>query len=148
MPYLDRDRKNANARKYYHEKLKDSPEYKVRALEASRRYTRKNPDKVKAWGIKWKTANPEKLLSSRLKCWYGITLDDFNIILVSQNGVCAICQKPETSKRTNRLSVDHNHKTGKIRGLLCTKCNTALGLLNENIKLLEESINYLSKTNE
>lgn len=74
-----------------------------------------------------------------------------------QNSLCAICNNPETAKshrnrtkskdneETNikRLSIDHCHKTGKIRGLLCSKCNTALGLLKDSIEILEKSIKYL-----
>lgn len=79
---------------------------------------------------------------------YGITLDDYNSMLKEQNGLCAICRMPSTKidKRSNkvqRLNVDHCHKTGKVRGLLCIKCNHGIGYFNDNILLLESCIRYL-----
>jgi len=58
-----------------------------------------------------------------------------------QNGVCAICKQPETRKRHNKvdnLSVDHDHSTGKIRGLLCYRCNLLIGLFKNNLELFKE----------
>lgn len=65
-----------------------------------------------------------------------------------QNGVCAICKKPETAKKQSgngikRLSVDHDHTTGAIRGLLCMYCNTALGKFKDDIEILKSAIVYL-----
>lgn len=70
-------------------------------------------------------------------------------LLKQQNEVCAICGKKEIifDKRNNKfrsLAIDHNHKTGKIRGLLCSKCNRGLGLFDDNIQLLKNVIIYLS----
>ena len=76
---------------------------------------------------------------------FGITLEEYNEILEKQNKVCAVCEKPETSQRLSFLSVDHCHKTNKIRGLLCNNCNRAIGLLKEDIETLEKAINYLKK---
>jgi hypothetical protein len=85
-----------------------------------------------------------------LKYKFNITLADYNKLLKNQNNTCAICNKKETRKdyRTNitrSLSIDHNHKTGKIRGLLCSKCNNAIGLFNDNVTILNKAINYLKK---
>lgn len=63
-----------------------------------------------------------------------------------QNGVCAICNQININGR--KLSVDHNHKTGKFRGLLCLKCNLAIGYLQEDVSLFEKSIEYLKKYQE
>ena len=65
----------------------------------------------------------------------------------AQGGKCAICREKETRKRRGRiarLSVDHDHSTGDIRGLLCTRCNTAIGLLEDDITLLKNAIDYLN----
>lgn len=72
---------------------------------------------------------------ARLKANYGITHDHYDAMHLSQGGVCAICRKPED--RTIRgvvvpLVVDHNHKTGIVRALLCHRCNASIGFLNEN----------------
>ncbi len=73
--------------------------------------------------------------SLMLRKKYGLTEADYATKLVSQNGVCAICHQPETAKRKGKplpLVVDHDHKTGKVRSLLCSKCNAAIGMLCEN----------------
>ena len=69
--------------------------------------------------------------------------------IVEKNGCCAICGKPETSKyqsgNVRLLCVDHNHRTSKIRGLLCSKCNSILGYASDSIETLANSIKYLTK---
>lgn len=67
----------------------------------------------------------------------------------SQNGLCAICNKPETAfmkTKTMFLAVDHDHATGEVRGLLCTNCNNGLGRFNDNIELLQKAIQYIEKS--
>lgn len=80
---------------------------------------------------------------------YGITEAQYELMLKSQNGVCAICGRSETSKHQNgkikRLSVDHNHKTYKIRGLLCQCCNAAIGMAKDDPKVLRKAAEYLEK---
>ena len=65
-------------------------------------------------------------------------------MLESQNGICAICGNLETIQKSH-LSVDHDHKTNKVRGLLCRECNRALGGFKDNRILLQSAINYLLK---
>ncbi len=78
---------------------------------------------------------------------YGITIEDYDNLLESQNGVCAICKNIESHKTNGKiidvLSVDHNHDTGKVRGILCHECNSLLGLARDNIEILEKAIKYL-----
>lgn len=71
---------------------------------------------------------------------YGITLEEYNEILKKQDNKCVIC-----GKKSIKLVVDHDHETGKVRGLLCNQCNTALGLFQEDILTLQKSIDYISK---
>jgi len=71
---------------------------------------------------------------------FGITLDQYENLAAAQDNRCAICGKPETGKR---LSVDHDHQTGRVRGLLCGLCNTAIGKLNDDPALLEKAVTYL-----
>lgn len=78
-----------------------------------------------------------------LKQNYNISLEEYNKLLEIQNSVCAICKK--ICKTGRSLSVDHNHKTGKNRGLLCQKCNSILGFMDEDINLLEIIRDYLIK---
>lgn len=78
---------------------------------------------------------------SALKSKYNMTLEEYEILFNNQDGLCAICQKRE--KQNKLLAVDHCHKTGKIRGLLCSVCNTAIGKLNDDPKLLDKAARYL-----
>lgn len=80
---------------------------------------------------------------NQLKRNYGITIEDYNELTLKQGGVCALCGKEETIGR--RLAVDHCHKTGKVRGLLCQACNTGIGKLGDSIELLQKAIKYLQE---
>jgi hypothetical protein len=79
---------------------------------------------------------------------YGITLDQYDRMFIAQNGRCVVCNKPETAVlngAVKRLAVDHNHKTKKVRGLLCANCNFALGCAQEDTDILRNLIGYLEK---
>jgi len=111
-------------------------------------------DKQKTYHKAWREANKDKLKSYRknadLKKEYGISLDTYNEMLLDQEGLCAICKEPETQECyrtgvTYNLAVDHCHTSGKIRKLLCSRCNRTLGMVNDNISLLENMIAYLEK---
>jgi len=80
-----------------------------------------------------------------LKNAYGLSLKDFDDLLQSQDGGCAICKTKEVYGETKtRMVVDHCHKTNKVRGILCDLCNTALGKFRDDTKLLEKAIAYLN----
>ena len=89
-------------------------------------------------------ANPERTRNNDLKRNYGITLQEHQEMYKNQNGVCAIC-KGEGDGKWKKLCVDHDHKTGKVRQLLCRNCNMVLGQVGDNANLLEEMIKYLQK---
>jgi len=84
---------------------------------------------------------------------YGITLEQYNFLLDSQKGVCKICQEKETRVTRPkakismgyepRLAVDHDHKNGEVRGLLCHRCNVGLGNFQDNPELLLKAYKYL-----
>ena len=98
----------------------------------------------------WKKKNAEKIKEyqrkHRLKSFYGISIESYKELLLRQNGVCGICSNgPECQKHP--LSVDHDHITGRIRGILCSNCNSALGLMKENIENLKLAIKYLEEKN-
>ena len=80
---------------------------------------------------------------NQLVCKYDISLADYEEMLSKQGGVCKICGGKNNNKT---LSVDHNHKTGKIRGLLCFSCNTVLGCAKDRIGILAKAITYLLNT--
>jgi hypothetical protein len=81
-------------------------------------------------------------VSSKMKYNYGITLDDYNCMYKLQLGVCMICNQAETNGK--RLAIDHDHSTGKVRGLLCNHCNIGLGKFFDNPQLLQSAINYIN----
>lgn len=103
---------------------------------------------------RWAKDNPKRHRDNRrrhaFKATYGITEADYDRLLAEQGGVCAICglDEPASHGRTGtqfRLSVDHCHETGAIRGILCQKCNRAIGLLGDDPELLTRAIQYLTR---
>lgn len=99
---------------------------------------------TKLWRAHNKEKHDKQHKSHSLQKTYGISIDNYNEMLRAQNSVCAVCAEPSTimrkDGRIHGLCVDHNHKTGMIRGLLCHTCNTLLGHIESNpkrVKLLE-----------
>lgn len=98
---------------------------------------------------KMRELNPDKYAEIDLKRTFGITLADYQTMLDEQKGVCAICKQTEQAKtrkgaeKSRRLAVDHDHQTGKIRGLLCYRCNTVLGNVGDNADILEAASEYV-----
>lgn len=100
---------------------------------------------------KWSNANPEKAYSSmrgrNLKHKYGISLEKYKEMLTEQECKCAICGATENNTIGERkdwnFAVDHDHKTGKVRGLLCNNCNRGIGLLKDNPELIRKAAEYV-----
>ena len=92
-------------------------------------------------GIEWDRTHPDAVRNRRYRYLFGITLDVYNSVLAAQDGVCAICKAINLNGR--RLSVDHDHRTGAVRGLLCHNCNSAVGHLKDNPLLIEAAAQYL-----
>lgn len=105
---------------------------------AIRRY-RANPLKFR----KTPAENHKATLSQK----YGITVDQYNSMLSSQNGGCAICGSKQGDRSGRRLCVDHDHTTGKVRALLCMGCNAGIGNLGDNANRLRLAASYLDKFN-
>jgi hypothetical protein len=83
-----------------------------------------------------------------LKANYGLSVEEYDRLFKEQNGVCAICKKPETAKfkdKIKKLAVDHCNNTSKVRGLLCLNCNMGIGKLMHDPKLLREAALYCEK---
>lgn len=138
-----------------------SPERYLAAAERQRERRAKDPDsarKSREQGRAWRAANPEKqrARNERAKArrvndpdknranWlshYGLTPDGYERLVESQGGVCAICKQP--CKRYARLPIDHDHQTGRLRGLLCDRCNRALGLFDDDADIVEAAVAYL-----
>ena len=91
----------------------------------------------------------DKSKEYRLMRKYNVTTEEYKKMVLTQENKCAICGNYETSKnkfgQLRELSIDHCHKTGKVRKLLCSNCNSALGMFNDNIEILRNAIDYLKK---
>ena len=134
---------------------KDGMQYYCKSCQKSysqERYA-KNPQKYKdqhaKWAVLYKKNNPQKNREVSLRSVFGITIEDYDRMFLEQNGVCLICKKPETviaRGKIRNLSIDHDHITGKIRGLLCNGHNTGLGKFDDSVELLEEAIRYLKRS--
>lgn len=124
--------------------------YRSDCLECNRIYNRQlraakqadgrlPPQKHRSWFRDDQDARQRALKSNKMKVRYGIDIDEYEAILAAQNNQCATCDR-EWSKS---LHIDHCHTTNKVRGLLCGRCNPALGLVNEDIKILERMLDYV-----
>lgn len=116
---------------------KDGRAYKCHGCQAMRNKRAK---------LLLKQSNPKlyKLRQLRIElAAYGLTIEQYGSMVKAQNNTCSICSKPELIQQ--RLSVDHDHVTGKVRGLLCSLCNRALGGFKDNQTILMAAINYLNR---
>lgn len=95
----------------------------------------------------WKRRNPDKARDTQFRLKYGITLAEYNQMLVDQDGGCAVCGRKETGHRKMaHFCVDHDHVTGAIRGLLCNSCNVALGAAGDSATRLRALADYLERS--
>ena len=115
--------------------------HKQKRLKQYAEYRNLNRDKIRFKQDKYNKENPIKRKNSMLKYEYGITLDDYNKMFNEQEGKCAICQRHQ-NELTRTLCVDHDHKTNKVRALLCLTCNTDVSVVENR---LEEMTKYLNK---
>jgi hypothetical protein len=131
-------------------KVRERPESREKARERARRWVAANPERIREYRKRWHAKEMEKpenraaairrAHEGKLRS-YGLTREDYDEILRDQGGVCAICKAEP--KPTKRLSVDHNHATGEVRGLLCTSCNHGLGNFRDKPELLRLAAEYL-----
>jgi hypothetical protein len=135
MPYKDPAVAKARSDLYRKENRE-----KLRAA-AKRRHV-DNRDEHLAYLKEYRKNNLEARIDCDLRRVYGITLDEYKLLLQSQGGVCAICS---VAPERIRLSVDHDHETGKVRGLLCHKCNLGLGYFQDSVSVLDGAASYLVK---
>lgn len=116
--------------------------------EESKKWGKQNKNRSYKIHKNYRESNPEKIKeiqrNTKYKLNYGITTADFEKLYSSQGEKCEICKK-STDKISTNMCVDHDHDTGKVRGILCRKCNSALGLFTDNEEILENAISYLKK---
>jgi hypothetical protein len=118
---------------------------KTRAKARQKRWHQENKERSRAASKRWKQANPEKLALTKrranLKLWYGVTPEWFDATLAAQRG-CAVCKTEDASKRGG-WNVDHDHSSGKTRGVLCGHCNRAIGSLKDSPEVCVSAAEYL-----
>lgn len=115
-------------------KSSTSPEDIAKRKEAANRWRKENGDKARARGRRWHHRHPKAKL--------GLTTEEYEDLLDYQEGKCAICSRLPGEDR--RLALDHDHRNGMLRGLLCSNCNRGLGVFNDNPALLLKAIMYLA----
>ena len=107
-------------------------------------YTSHCKECIKTKQIAYRKNNPEKGKDVDLFQKFGIRFEDYKKMYDAQKGCCAICER-HSDKFHRSLNVDHDHVSGKIRGLLCTPCNTVLGRMEENVKWFHNCLSYLEQ---
>jgi hypothetical protein len=121
-----------------------NPEYKQAQRDNHAKWAAKNRKKLNAYGKTWLAKkDPDWLRDAWLRKKYGISLDIFNEMFESQKGACKICFRAGLT-----LCVDHCHETGKVRGLLCRRCNYGLGYFSDNLESFKNIIIYLEEHSE
>lgn len=118
---------------------------KEKDKEYAERYRAKNREAIRERMNAWNRSNKDKRKHYALKEKYKISLEDYNLMLVSQENCCKICKRNKDAF-SKALNVDHCHSTGKIRGLLCKDCNLLLGKARDTVNVLESAIAYLKET--
>ena len=114
------------------------------AIERATLWQRDNPERHQARQRDYAESGKKKVSDrkSHLKRKYGLTLAEFDELLAAQGGGCAICGQPDAD------NVDHDHDTGRVRGILCFPCNAAIGLIHEDEERLLAAAAYLSRDDE
>lgn len=135
------DRMRARDRAAYH---RNGDRERARGRE----YYAKNAEKIREVARKYRREHPEIIAAQQLRVSARRCGQDPDVIVahfLAHNGLCDICGRaPQaTEKRPGRLNIDHDHRTGKFRGLLCGLCNRAIGMLGDDPKVLASAIEYL-----
>lgn len=113
-----------------------------RSIAYVRAWQKANPDRVRASAQRNRTKKLQKMREIHLRRNFDLTVEEYDALLERQHGRCAICHSPPTPGIS--LHVDHDHGTGEVRGLLCFRCNNALGLFREDPELLRGAARYLT----
>lgn len=103
-------------------------------------YYARHKKKIREQRISYRQNNREKVRAVHVLRAYGLSAEEHGALLSSQNGCCAICR---SAPRNKPLYVDHDHRTGKARGLLCNRCNTGLGAFSDTADGLKKALSYL-----
>ena len=115
--------------------------HREEAIERASAWQRDNKDRYNARMRAYRSERTDRSRDEHLRRTFGLTLVEYEVRLERQGGVCAICFAPPVEKRP--LHVDHDHQSGAIRGLICMRCNYALGLLRDRVDVVQRAAEYL-----
>lgn len=131
----------------FHKNAKKHDLLRSDCKDCRNKYRREFRQKNKEQFLKYENTKEfkDKQFKQILKREYGLTIEEFNSMLSNQKGLCKLCGKAERHRTKKKLSIDHCHITGKVRGLLCHRCNVFLGLIGEDVAVLNNAIEYLAR---
>lgn len=132
--YHANSERNTQTQKAYYKKNRD------RIIERNKKYRQDHPEESKQRAREYSKTHKREAKNTKLKLYYGITIEHYEDMYSEQEGKCAICGIQQES-----LVVDHDHETGKVRKLLCKKCNLALGYVNDDPRIIENMLYYLAQ---
>ena len=135
-------------RRAWHKQYSQRPSVKEHRKEVIKQYQAKHGATIKLKRAEWYQREAERVRMKVQVSARGITTETYQAMLSAQNGLCAVCCRPETAKvngRRRALAIDHCHETNRVRGLLCTNCNSALGLLADDPVRITALLSYLAK---
>lgn len=133
--------RNKNKERYLSYQRWYSKANSAKSVAATKEWRSLNRDRRCQSDAAWRANNARKAKGYQLKSKYGLSADDYDFLLMKQRGLCAICDGGTSG--SGDLHVDHEHTTGKVRGLLCSRCNQAIGLLLDDPELLRRASEYL-----
>lgn len=143
--------RKANPEKVAAQQQTQYQRHKEKIKEYQREYNIRNKETVRSKKrVRWhnvtdneREERKEKRRNSTLIRRYGISAIEYDVLVVKQGGVCALCKIPDKTGAYGILDVDHCHRTGKVRGLLCVSCNHALGVLGDSREGLLKALEYI-----
>lgn len=136
MPYASTEKSKEYFRAYYKKRKQELDAYKKEWIE-------NNPEKAKEHQQRYLEKTVDKRRSKQRERLYGLQASRFDEMMEEQNNACALCLTAFTEPR--KIFVDHCHSVGNVRGLLCPSCNTALGLIKDDLGWLARAKKYLTE---
>lgn len=162
MPLRDPEARKAYNREYQQKHYR-TPEFRAKRDRQISEWQRTHREASRAISARYRAAHPDRIEAYQrserfkevqwkayLKRCYGITPEQYYDLRNKQDGRCALCTNPfdplqPNGKPSKGTHIDHDHRTGKIRGMLCGKCNRGIGMFNEDVGLLRKAIEYLER---